>query len=371
MFGVYYYHSFGDQKAARIAALSRDACRPCAALWVPLRWVRACHSGGTRKQRTRISGAPPPKERKTRLRSAIERSQHARAPPTRGRPATRAGMDGGGFFPDPDDYEPAAPMLQHRGVPTAARGVPPPMSDDGYDEEGEAALEAMLMQEQQGGASSSSASYGAAAAAAGEDDGDGADTAAPVLGKCVDCKEKLGQDKFFEAFTLSVCFDCQRAGKGQGGKYQVITKSKAKDEYLLTDRHLAKERGGLGCMTVPNPRDNRYGDMRLYLRAQVEQLALQLWGSDEALFDEKERRVQERLQKAEQKKRKASKPGHGGDRNQAAAKRQAAQAAKHRAHVASVAHTHSFSPDEVYDEESDTWTKTCTECGFEVQYERL
>ena len=273
-----------------------------------------------------------------------------------------------GFFPDPEDYEPAVPV--RRGVPDAGphqrRGVP---QDDGYDEEGEAALEAMLQQERHGnGSAGGSTSFSGAAA---DDDEDDSEAPAPVLGTCTDCKEREGQIKFFEAFSLSVCYDCQRAGKAQGGRYQVITKSKAKDEYLLTDRHLAKESGGLGCMTVPNPRDNRYGDMRLYLRSQVEQLALKIWGSDEALFAEKERRIADRLQKADMKKRKATLPHGVSSSYPAAAKRAAASAAKHQAKVASVSHTHSFSPDEQYDEESDTWTKVCSECGFEVQYERI
>ena len=186
-------------------------------------------------------------------------------------------------------------------------------------------------------------------------------------GRCVDCGESEGQQKFFDAFAVSACYECQKASKGPGGKYQVITKSKAKDEYLLTDRQLSKEEGGLGCITMPNPRDSRYGDMRLYLRAQVEEVALQTWGSDEALFVEKERRVQERLQKAEAKKRKAAtgESGARGRRPSESKKRAPARPAP-----AIVSHVHVFLPDETYDEEEDTWTKRC-ECGFEVTYEKI
>ena len=268
-------------------------------------------------------------------------------------------MDGGGgFFAeedyDPDDLIPAEPQ---RGVPHR-----PWHEADTHDEEGERAMEEMLRQEQGLTAIEESAAGPSSA-------GDPAQ-----LGKCVDCKEREGQPKFFEAFGLSICFDCQRAGKGPGGKYQVVTKSKAKDEYLLTDRQLSKERGGLGCLTVPNPRDSRYGDMRLYLRTQVEALALQAWGSDEALFDEKERRVQERLVRADAKKRKAAAGPPGATRNPA--KRGAgigsAAIARHREQVAAVSHTHTYrTEDETYDEASDTWTKTCTGCGFQVTYEKI
>ena len=88
-------------------------------------------------------------------------------------------------------------------------------------------------------------------------------------GACVDCSSGRAQPKFREAFGLSVCYDCQRAGRGEGGRYQVLSKSRAKDEYLLSDRQLDGERGGLRSMRLPNPNDARYGDMRLYLRRQA------------------------------------------------------------------------------------------------------
>ena len=56
--------------------------------------------------------------------------------------------------------------------------------------------------------------------------------------------------------------------QGAGSKYQMITKSKAKDEYLLSDRHLDGARDGLGCIRLPNPNDTKYGDMKLFLRTQ-------------------------------------------------------------------------------------------------------
>jgi len=172
---------------------------------------------------------------------------------------------------------------------------------------------------------------------------------------------------FFEAYRLSVCYDCQRVAKGPGGKYQVITKSKAKDEYLLTDRQLSREYGGLGCIVQPNPHDRRYGDMKLYLRSQAEELALQTWGTDEALFSEKERRTEERLQKAEARKRKAAGTlGSGG----AAAKGKRPAASAPATLERAVAHRHEFLPDETYDAETDLCTKRCA-CGLEVAYERM
>jgi hypothetical protein len=113
--------------------------------------------------------------------------------------------------------------------------------------------------------------------------------------------------------------------------------------------------------------------MKLFLRTQVEALALQAWGSSEGLFNERERRMSDRVVKGEARKRKAA------EREQARrdgailvpqAKRPAA-AAKHIAQQSAfVSHTHVFMPDETYDEAKDTWTKRCA-CGFEVEYERF
>ena len=275
-------------------------------------------------------------------------------------------MVGGGFFED--DYEPT-PVPQQRGVLSGPGSSRQLTQEDDFDAEGNAALEEIMWQEQ-----GSSTDAPSSSANAEDADTEYAGVPKPVFGKCIDCREREGQQKFFDAFGVNACYNCQKAAKGAGGKYQVLTKSKAKDEYLLTDRQLSKEQGGLGCMTLPNPHKSSYGDMRLYLRTQVEELALRTWGSDEALFVEKERRVQERLQKADAKKRKAATTGPRGI-PAGAAKRSAASTAAFARYQQqqAVHHTHSFcaEADEVYDEAADTWTKTCTVCGFEVTYERI
>ena len=120
---------------------------------------------------------------------------------------------------------------------------------------------------------------------------------------------------------------------------------------------------------MKNPHDGRYGDMRLYLRAQVERVALKTWGSSEALFDEKERRACERVQKAEERKRKAAdKLSYGGLRRAQAAKR--ARGAP--AYVPEPSHQHTYPPDDEheYNADTDMWTKRCA-CGFEMEYERM
>ena len=206
---------------------------------------------------------------------------------------------------------------------------------------------------------------------------------APNEGDCTDCSAgKARQKRFFDAFGLYVCYDCQMQHKGAGCKYQLLSKSKVLQEYLLTDGQLSKAQGGLGCMAITNPSDSRFGDMKLYLRAQVETLALQTWHSEEELLLEKERRRESRLQKAEAK-RKA--PGGRGDRGGVSgscdggssvdgAKKRRVDPEETRAVLAKLApplHVHRFlDENEVYDEATDLWTRRC-ECGHSETYERM
>ena len=191
---------------------------------------------------------------------------------------------------------------------------------------------------------------------------------------CESCRTAAAAPKFFEAFGVKACFDCQRADKAEGGRYQLITKTKARDEYLLTEAQC----GALGCIKKPNPHDARYGEMRLYLRAQVAAAALASWGSEEGLLVERERRREERLQRS---KRKAAAGGgaagarhikRGGRAPEVAPEARAAAAAaaaKALARRAPPPHEHAFLPDETYNADTDEWTKRCA-CGFEVVYER-
>ena len=159
---------------------------------------------------------------------------------------------------------------------------------------------------------------------------------------------------------------CQSAG----GKYQLLSKTTVKDEYLLTDRQLTAAQGGLGCLAVPNPNNPKHGEMKLYMRAQVEALALSTWHSEEALFDVKEKRREERLRKAEVKRkskeeRQAAESGRGPKRARASAEETAAVLAR----LAPAMHEHVYVREE-HDEATDTWTRYC-ECGYSESYEQM
>eukprot|EP00310_Coccolithus_braarudii_P013475 CAMPEP_0183332850 /NCGR_PEP_ID=MMETSP0164_2-20130417/1911_1 /TAXON_ID=221442 /ORGANISM="Coccolithus pelagicus ssp braarudi, Strain PLY182g" /LENGTH=254 /DNA_ID=CAMNT_0025501655 /DNA_START=1 /DNA_END=762 /DNA_ORIENTATION=- len=194
---------------------------------------------------------------------------------------------------------------------------------------------------------------------------------AQQIAVCIECRNAQGQAKLRTALGISVCYECSQGNRGPGGKYQMISKKRAKEEYLLTDRQLDAANGGLGCIKVPNPTDSRYGDMSLYLRSQVEGVALTTWKSDEGLFLEKERRREARLQRSETT-RKVTK-GTLEERMAARAQKEStvrgrkrgtsgaggsskARASSSLAGSGSTApHKHIFLPNEVYDEARDIW----------------
>ena len=130
-------------------------------------------------------------------------------------------MQGGGFFAEDDYIEPppAQQVNRQRGVPPPPRKVTAPVESDDFDYEGEAALDALERQER-----------GMVLPPPPDDH------APRTVGICEECGEASGQPKFFAAFGVSACYDCQQAARGPGGKYELIIKTKVKGEYFLTDR---------------------------------------------------------------------------------------------------------------------------------------
>lgn len=74
------------------------------------------------------------------------------------------------------------------------------------------------------------------------------------------------------------------------GKHSLITKTEAKQEYLLKDCDLDRREPVLKYIVRKNPHNVNWGEMKLYLHLQIEQRALEVWGSEEQLLKEKEAR---------------------------------------------------------------------------------
>ncbi|KPJ00373.1 DNA repair protein complementing XP-A cells-like [Papilio xuthus] len=97
--------------------------------------------------------------------------------------------------------------------------------------------------------------------------------------------------------------------------------------------------------------------MRLYLRAQVEERALLVWGSEERLLQERAAREQrrERAQTAAARRRLT-------------ALRMAVRSSLYDGTHAQ--HDHRYG-EESYDAETDQYTRACADCGHTQTYEKM
>jgi DNA-repair protein complementing XP-A cells len=201
--------------------------------------------------------------------------------------------------------------------------------------------------------------------------------------KCRECKSLEIDWQWDEVFGCAVCHRCKEKFPE---KYSLLTKTEAKDDYLLTDREFnifpsswsgvmlmvdaaeLKDEELLPHLNKPNPHKSHWHDMMLFLRYQVEDYAFKTkWGSSEALDAEFEKRQNDKTKRKQDKfnskldelKKKTrteayrrnmkngSKGGQFGDR------------------IGSGKHEHEWGAT-VENEEGMT-VKTCTECGMEVE----
>ena len=137
----------------------------------------------------------------------------------------------------------------------------------------------------------------------------------------------------------------------------MITKTDAKNEFLLKDCDLDSREPPLRYILKKNPHEKARGDMKLYLRSQVHERAISVWGSDETLQEEKKKRDD---------------------------RRQGLKAAKFQRNINELrrslaptvirtkeSHVHDFDEEVCIDEDEDLYEKTCKTCHHKVRYEKM
>ncbi|RMC22432.1 hypothetical protein DUI87_00746 [Hirundo rustica rustica] len=176
--------------------------------------------------------------------------------------------------------------------------------------------------------------------------------AAPVLEFdyliCGDCGK--------ESWTPTLCSTLIGQHVIIADKHKLITRTEAKEEYLLKDCDLDKREPVLRFIVKKNPHNSRWGEMKLYLKLQVIKRSLEVWGSEEALQEAKELRRDSREKMKQKKFDKKVKELRRAVRSSLWKKE------------ASI-HEHEYGPEENIDE--DTYRKTCTVCGHELTYEKM
>ncbi|MCJ1480302.1 hypothetical protein MMC06_000457 [Schaereria dolodes] len=115
---------------------------------------------------------------------------------------------------------------------------------------------------------------------------------------CRECGSLEVDWKWEEIFGCAVCNACKEKIPE---KYSLLTKTEAREDYLLTDPEL-KDDELLPHLERPNPHKSTWNNMMLYLRYQVEEYAFsKKWGSAEALDEEFTKRETEKKKRKEDK----------------------------------------------------------------------
>jgi len=108
----------------------------------------------------------------------------------------------------------------------------------------------------------------------------------PRAPSCHECGTKDLDFRLWRVFGTRVCKDCRRKIPE---KYSLLTKTECKADYLLTESEL-RDKELLPHLERPNPYQQTYSNMMLFLRYQVEEFAWKKWGGPEQLDAEWEKR---------------------------------------------------------------------------------
>ncbi|XP_029459542.1 DNA repair protein complementing XP-A cells isoform X4 [Rhinatrema bivittatum] len=169
---------------------------------------------------------------------------------------------------------------------------------------------------------------------------------------CEECSREFMDSYLSNHFDLSVCDNC----RDTEGKHRLLTRTEAKQEYLLKDCDLDKREPVLRFIVKKNPHNTQWGDMKLYLKLQVIKRSLEVWGNEEVLKEAKETRQENRDKMKQKKFDKKVKELRRAVRSSLWTKERSA-------------HQHDYGPEEQIEE--DMYRKTCTICAHELTYEKM
>ncbi|KAL7856291.1 hypothetical protein AOLI_G00198950 [Acnodon oligacanthus] len=171
---------------------------------------------------------------------------------------------------------------------------------------------------------------------------------------CEECSRPFMDSYLSNSFDLSVCDQC----RDNEVKHRLISRTEAKQLFLLKDCDLDLREPPLRFVLKKNPHNPRWGDMKLYLKTQVVKRSLEVWGSEEALEEARESREENReVQKQKRFNKKVKEL------------RRAVRSSMYRKDTS--AHQHDYGPEELVDEEEDQYRKVCKSCGHQLTYEKM
>ncbi|XP_037944915.1 DNA repair protein complementing XP-A cells homolog [Teleopsis dalmanni] len=172
--------------------------------------------------------------------------------------------------------------------------------------------------------------------------------------ECIECGDQFVDSFLYNNFQYSVCDKCRDPDE----RHSLITRTEAKAEYLLKDCDFDRREPILRFISRKNPHNVRWGEMKLYLHLQVQQRAMEIWGTEEELMRQHENREEKREVSKVRKYNKQMKKLRMEIRSSLYTK------------DTKVNHEHEYGP-ETYNEEDDNYTRSCTICPFVQTYEKM
>ncbi|KAI9807632.1 MAG: hypothetical protein M1825_005573 [Sarcosagium campestre] len=186
--------------------------------------------------------------------------------------------------------------------------------------------------------------------------------------ECRECGSMEIDWKWHEVFGCRVCSRCKEK---YPDRYSLLTKTEAREDYLLTDPEL-KDPELLPHLDRPNPHKSTWNNMMLYLRYQVEEYAFspRKWGSAEALDEQFSKREADKKKRKEEKfrsrlrdlKKRTRVEAHRRNRTNGAARGEFGDDLGRGGGK----HEHEWGQT-VTDPDTGIGVKTCVECGMEVE----
>eukprot|EP00116_Pleurobrachia_bachei_P008315 sb/3468577/ len=169
--------------------------------------------------------------------------------------------------------------------------------------------------------------------------------------KCRECNIQCNASYLYTKFEETVCDECREKDRDQ---FKLISKTDAKNEFILKDCDFDYREPHLKYVSAPNPHRPHGASMKLYLIGHVYQRACEVHGGDEGIdaavakrSENREKSTQRKMEKKMIELRKAA-----------------------RQRTPRQAHVHVFG-EERYDEEEDEYSHTCTDCGHVETYEKM
>ena len=170
--------------------------------------------------------------------------------------------------------------------------------------------------------------------------------------QCVECEEEFADSYLFKNFGLSCCDKCKN-----DETHELITKTTARDEFLLKDCDFDKREPPLRFISRKNPHKSTWAEMKLYLRSQVEARALEIHGSLQNIEDQKEVREEKKeLTKAKRYNKKLSEL------------RKAVRSTLYD--KTTKKHEHEFG-ESTFNPETEEYFHQCLKCEYSETYEKM